>query len=228
MQSNNASVAIDGPAASGKTTVARQLARDLRYLYLDTGAMYRAVALCALEAGADVRDESAVMTALGPRTILIADDPEAQSGYRVALDDRDVTMRLVDADVTAVVSSVAAHPRVREDLVARQRTIAERGPVVMAGRDIGTVVLPLARHKFYLTASVDERVRRRALELEEAGRTVDRAELRADVERRDAMDEARTASPLRPAVDAMIIDSSDLGIDDVVARMLAAIAAVRA
>jgi cytidylate kinase len=130
--------------------------------------------------------------------------------------------------VTAVVSSVAAHPLVREELVARQRTIAERGPVVMAGRDIGTVVLPLARFKFYLTASVDERVRRRAAELEEAGRSVDVDALRADVERRDTMDAQRAASPLKPADDATIIDSSALDVDEVVARMRAVIASTRA
>ncbi len=130
--------------------------------------------------------------------------------------------------MTAVVSSVAAHPLVREELVARQRTIAERGPVVMAGRDIGTVVLPLARFKFYLTASVDERVRRRAAELEEAGRSVDVDALRADVERRDTMDAQRAASPLKPADDATIIDSSALDVDEVVARMRAVIASTRA
>ncbi len=224
MMTNHASVAIDGPAASGKTTVARRLARELRYLYLDTGAMYRAVAFCALAVRADIANEMAVLAALAPRTILVEEDADAVSGYRVSIDGTDVTSRLVDADVTAAVSSVASHPSVREDLVSRQRAIAERGPVVMAGRDIGTVVLPLARYKFFLTASVDERVRRRANELVEAGRTVDLAALHADVVRRDAMDAERATSPLRPADDAMILDSSDLDVDGVIARMRAAIA----
>lgn len=213
-------IALDGPSASGKSTIAQLLARKLGYLYLDTGAMYRAVALLALENGVDADNEAALVRLYHEHRIDIVADPSAPTGYRVLIDGQDRTQRLFGTNVTAMVSTVAAHPALRAALVARQQEIARGGPVVMAGRDIGTVVLPDARYKFFLTASVEERVNRRQAELAAAGVTVDTASLRAQIEERDRLDASRPVAPLRPAVDAVTIDSTAMSIDDVVATML--------
>lgn len=216
-------VALDGPVASGKTTLAQLLARKLGYLYLDTGAMYRSVALLALENGVEADNEAALVRLYREHRIDIAPDPAAATGYRVIVDGRDRTERLFGADVTAMVSTVAAHPAVRAALVERQQEIAREGSVVMAGRDIGTVVLPGARHKFFLTASLEERVKRRQAELAAAGVRVDTPSLRAQIEERDRLDASRPVAPLRPAPDAITIDSTAMTIDDVVSTMLARI-----
>jgi CMP/dCMP kinase len=216
-------VALDGPSAAGKSTIAQLLARKLGYLYLDTGAMYRAVALLALENGVDADNEAALVRLYRDHRIDIAADPEAPTGYRVIVDRADRTERLFGADVTATVSTVAAHRGVRAELVARQQEIAREGSVVMAGRDIGTVVLPGARYKFFLTASLDERVKRRQAELAAAGVRVDMPSLRAQIEERDRLDASRAVAPLRPAADAITIDSTAMTIDDVVSTMLARI-----
>jgi cytidylate kinase len=213
-------VALDGPVASGKTTLAQLLARKLGYLYLDTGAMYRAVALLALENGVDADNEAALVRLYREHRIDIVADAAAVTGYRVLIDGRDRTDRLFGTDVTSMVSTVAAHPAVRAALVERQQEIARSGPVVMAGRDIGTVVLPEARHKFFLTASVEERVKRRRAELAAAGVAVDSESLRRQIEERDRLDASRPVAPLRPAADAVTIDSTAMSIDDVVATML--------
>lgn len=213
-------VALDGPVASGKTTVAQLLARKLGYLYLDTGAMYRAVAFLALRYGIDADNEAALVRLYREHRIEIVADASRPVGYRVRIDGRDRTDRLFGADVTAIVSTVAAHPRLRAALVERQQEIARAGPVVMAGRDIGTVVLPDARHKFFLTASVEERVKRRKGELEAAGRSVDETSLRAQIEERDRLDASRPVAPLRAAPDAQTIDSTAMSPDDVVDTML--------
>jgi cytidylate kinase len=213
-------VALDGPVASGKTSVAQLLARKLGYLYLDTGAMYRAVALLALENGVDADNEAALVRLYREHRLDITADPSVPTGYRVMIDGRDRTERLFRPDVTAMVSTVAAHPAVRKALVERQQELAREGPVVMAGRDIGTVVLPRARHKFFLTASLDERVKRRQAELAAAGVSVDTASLRAQIEERDRLDASRAVAPLRPAPDAITIDSTALTIDEVVEAML--------
>jgi cytidylate kinase len=211
-----AHVAIDGPAGSGKTTVARALARRLGILYLDTGAMYRAVALEALRAGADPSDESAVVELAGRRPVRAVIDGRASQGFRVFAGDEELGDELYGNDVSRSVSAVAAHPRVRELLVERQRAIAAGGPVVMAGRDIGTVVLPDAPVKIYLTASVDARVERRRAELAERGTFVEAPELRRQIVERDRLDGSRAVSPLRPASDAVEIDASDLSVEQVV------------
>src|SRR6185312_12356452 len=184
-------VALDGPSAAGKSTIAQLLARKLGYLYLDTGAMYRAVALLALENGVDADNEAALVRLYRDHRIDIAPDPRTPAGYRVIVDGRVRTERLFGADVTAMVSTVAAHPAVRAELVARQQEIAREGAVVMAGRDIGTVVLPRARYKFFLTASLDERVKRRQAELAAAGVRVDTPGMRAQIEERDRLDASR-------------------------------------
>ncbi len=223
--SGHAHVAIDGPAGSGKTTVARALARRLGVLYLDTGAMYRAVALCALRAGIDPGEEAAVVDAITQRPVRVTLDPSEPDGFRVWSADVPFGNELYDNSVSRVVSLVAAHPRVRTAMVERQRSIAAENAVVMAGRDIGTVVLPDAPFKIYLTASVDERARRRSAELSERGASVEREELKAEIERRDLLDSTREASPLRAAADAIEIDSTGQTVEAVVERIAALVRA---
>ncbi len=215
----NDHVAIDGPVASGKTTISQILAAETGHLYLDTGAMYRAVAYLALMNGVDLDNESGLVSMLAHHTIAIVADPATTAGYRVMIDAKDTGERLFDPDVASAVSSVAALPAIRAELVQRQRAIAAQGPVVMAGRDIGTVVLPDARHKFFLTASVDERARRRQAEFHERGLNVELEQVRAQIAERDRLDSTRAASPLRAAADAVTIDSTSLQPADVVARM---------
>lgn len=226
--SMNDHVAIDGWTAAGKTTIAKLLASEMSFLYLDTGAMYRAVAYLALRNGVDLDSESGLVDMLAHHTIAIVTDASATAGYRVLVDGRNTGERLFDPDVAAAVSSVAALPAIRTDLVARQRAIAAQGPVVMAGRDIGTVVLPDARHKFFLTASVDERARRRQAEFHDRGLDVALDQVRAQIVERDRLDSTRAASPLRAADDAITIDSTDMQPHEVVARMRAAMDAARA
>jgi cytidylate kinase len=223
----NDHVAIDGPVASGKTTISQLLAAETHRLYLDTGAMYRSVALLALTNGVDLDTEASLVAMLAHHTIAIVTDPAVTAGYRVLIDGRDVGDRLFDPDIAATVSTVAAFPAVRAELVERQRAIAATGPVVMAGRDIGTVVLPDAQHKFFLTASVDERARRRQAEFAERGLAVSFADVRAQIVERDRLDSNRAASPLVAAPDARVIDSTDLQPEDVVVRMRAVIEGAR-
>jgi cytidylate kinase len=219
----NQHVAIDGPVASGKTVAARALAKALGHLYLDTGAMYRAAAFLALEREVDLDNEPAILHLLAHHRIGLVPDESRSVGYRVEIDGIDTRDKLFDPHVSAAVSTVAALPGVRQAMVAEQRRIADSGPVVMAGRDIGTVVLPQARHKFFLTASVDERAQRRAKEFAERGIEVPLDEVRAQIEERDRLDRTRAASPLRPAPDAEEIDSTGMPASAVVERMRAAI-----
>jgi cytidylate kinase len=216
-----AHVAIDGPAGSGKTTVARELARRIGALYLDTGAMYRALALIAVESEEDPTSEEAMLELARKWPIRVALDPDSPMGFRVFAGSRELGDALYRGDVTGSVSVVAAHPGVRALMVERQRAIADEGPVVMAGRDIGTVVLPGAPVKIYLTATVPERVERRLAELTAEGRVVDRATLQAEIEERDRLDSTRETAPLRAAADAREIDSSGLTVEEVVERIAA-------
>ena len=194
----NRHVAIDGPVASGKTVAARALAAALGHLYLDTGAMYRAVAFLALERGIDLDNEPGLLFTIAHHNVRLVPDEGRSAGYRVEIDGVDVGDELFDPQVSAAVSTVAALPRVREAMVAEQRAIAESGPVVMAGRDIGTVVLPDARFKFFLTASIEERAGRRAREFASRGIAVDLDEVRAQIEERDRLDDARLRCCGRP------------------------------
>jgi cytidylate kinase len=211
-----AHVAIDGPAGSGKTTVARALARRLGVLYLDTGAMYRAVALGALRAGADPNDETAVIELARRRPVRAVPDSAATAGFRIYAGEEELGEELYGNDVSRAVSAVSAHPRVRELLVERQRAIAQNGAVVMAGRDIGTVVLPDAPVKVFLTASLDARVERRRAELAARGTQVEAAELRRQILERDRLDAGRAVAPLQAAPDAVEIDASELSVEAVV------------
>lgn len=204
-------VAIDGPAGSGKSTVARRVAERLDIGYLDTGAMYRAVTLAALHANCSLDDADAVTEVANT---LILDMPESGE---VLVNGEDATTDIRGPEVTAAVSTVAAHPGVRADLVERQRAWARgRGGGVLEGRDIGSVVFPDAVAKIYLTASEEVRAARRA---GEQG-SVDRDAVAADLARRDALDSQRSADPLRQAEGAIEIDTSHLSIDEVVSLIV--------
>jgi cytidylate kinase len=219
----NRHVAIDGPVASGKTVAARALAASLGHLYLDTGAMYRGAAYLALHFGVDLDNERAILALIDHHRIRLVTDETASAGYRVEIDGADTGTRLFDPEVSSAVSTVAALPGVRNAMVAEQRAIAAEGPVVMAGRDIGTVVLPDARFKFYLTASVEERADRRAKEFAERGLDVSLDEVREQIEERDRLDRNRAVAPLRAASDAVVIDSTALQAGDVLRQMRAII-----
>ena len=207
-------VAIDGPAGSGKSTVSRGVAAALGIPVLDTGAMYRAVTLAAMEAGVPLDDEAGVARVAERASI------EAEAGV-TRVDGRDVSAEIRTPEVTAAVSVVAAHPAVRGVLVGRQRAWARtHGGAVVEGRDIGSVVFPDAAVKVYLTASDEERARRRQSDEAAVEREVDVDEIRAAIARRDALDSGRVASPLMVTEDATVIDTTHRGVDDVVAEIV--------
>lgn len=208
-------IAVDGPSGTGKSTAARRLATALDAAYLDTGAMYRAATLHVLRAGVEVTDGDAVAASTAALTLEIGTDPQVEV---VRLGGEDVRTEIRGTAVTAAVSAVSAVPVVRERLVARQREIADAaGRIVVEGRDIGTVVLPRADLKVYLTASAQERARRRATQ----DGTVDHAAVLEAVQRRDHLDATRVSSPLRAAEDAVVLDTSDIDLTETVARLRA-------
>ena len=214
-------IAIDGPAASGKSTVAKLLADQVGYLYFDTGVMYRAVTWAALTRDISVDDEPAVTAlAKGLDIDVLSPTAEDERQYTVLVDGQDATWAIREPAVDASVSKVSAYPGVRAAMVLQQRRIAGRGCIVMVGRDIGTVVLPDADLKVYLDASAEERARRRWNE--EQARGIDRAynEVLTEVRRRDRIDSTRKVAPLKPAVDAIILDSTTLSIEAVVSTIL--------
>ena len=218
--SKPSTIAIDGPAASGKSTIGELLARRLGYLCLDTGAMYRAVTWVALERGIDIADEEAI-TALAERVEINITRSIVEDGrqYTVYANGEDVTWQIRRPEVDANVSPVSAYPGVRQALTDQQRRIGRRGRIVMMGRDIGTVVLPGADLKIYLEATVEERARRRHREILERGEEADYEEVLAAMRRRDKIDSEREAAPLRPADDAIIIDTTGLSIAEVLAKV---------
>ena len=210
-------IAIDGPSGAGKSTLGRRLARELGLLYIDTGAMYRAVALAVAAAGVEVSDAAAVAAVARTASIRLEGDPEA---LRVTLDGRDVSEEIRGESVGHAASVVSAIPEVRRELVRRQREMGEGRGVVLDGRDIGTVVFPAADVKFFLTAVPEERARRRLDEERTRERAPSFEETLADINERDRRDSTRDDSPLRIAADAVVIDTTELSIEDVFQRML--------
>jgi CMP/dCMP kinase len=215
-------IAVDGSAASGKSTIGRRLAARLGYPFLDTGVMYRAVTYAAVRDGVPLDDPEA-LTRLAQETALDVSpaDPAGGGGSRVLVDGEDVSERLRSPEVEEAVSLVSRVPGVREALVRKQREIAGRQSIVMAGRDIGTVVLPGADVKIYLDASLEERARRRYEEFARLGRDVTAEMVLEDLRRRDQIDTERAVSPLRPADDARILQTDGMTQDEVLARVAA-------
>ena len=215
-------IAIDGPAASGKSTIGKRLAEYLGYLFFDTGVMYRAVTWIALQRGVDVRDERAVTRLAEETPIEVA--PASRSDGRVCnvmVEGRDITWETRRPEVDANVSVVSAYAGVRRALSAQQRRIGQRGRVVMVGRDIGTIVLPDADLKIYLDASAEKRARRRFDEIVARGEKADYDEILSKVRARDRIDSTRAVAPLRPANDALILDSDRLNADQVFEKVKA-------
>lgn len=217
-------IAIDGPAASGKSTIAQKLAEQLGYLYFDTGVMYRAATLAALRRLGGVQDEQAV-TGLVDSIKIDVRQPSQQDGrlVDVLVDEEDVSWAIRQPEVEANVSVVAAYAGVRKALTMQQRAVGQRGRVVMVGRDIGTVVLPEADLKIYLDASVEERARRRHEESQQRGGSTSYDEILASMRRRDQIDSTRAVAPLRPAEDAVMINTDGLDVCAVLEKVAALI-----
>ncbi|WP_411163833.1 (d)CMP kinase [Lacticaseibacillus paracasei] len=217
-------IAIDGPASAGKSTIAKRVAKELGFIYCDTGAMYRTVTYMAIKDQLGFGDEAAIMQHLANMTIRFEPgDPE----QRVLMNDEDVTLAIREPDVTNNVSQVSALPKVRTELVKRQRDIAASSNIVMDGRDIGTTVLPNAEVKIYMVASVAERAKRRYKENIQKGIETPLATLEQEIAERDRKDYHRAVSPLRQASDAIRIDTTSMTIDEVVERILSLIGQVK-
>ncbi|MFQ5856899.1 MAG: (d)CMP kinase [Anaerolineae bacterium] len=214
-------ITIDGPAAAGKSTIGEAVAERLGYRYLDTGAMYRAVTWIALLGGVDIRDETAV-TAVAEAIAIDITTPTNDDGrqYTVFVDGQDVTWALRRLEVDANVSVVSAYPGVREAMMAQQRRITGQGEAVVVGRDIGTVVLPDADLKIYLEASVEERARRRYKERLARSETPDYEAILRDMRQRDRLDSSRAMAPLRPADDAIIVNTDSLTVEQAIDRVM--------
>ncbi|WP_100010779.1 (d)CMP kinase [Lentibacillus sediminis] len=210
-------IAIDGPAAAGKSTVARLVAEKLSYIYIDTGAMYRALTLKALQKRIDLDEEKPLADLLMHTEITLEQKGEGQI---VLLDGNDVTWEIRSQKVTSHVSYAAKHPAIRKEMVERQRALAARSGVVMDGRDIGTHVLPDAEVKIFLVASVEERAKRRYEENLQKGFYPDMEELKREIEERDRIDSEREAAPLIKAADATEIDTTSLSINEVAQQIL--------
>lgn len=214
-------IAIDGPAASGKSTLAKKLAGELGYLYFDTGVMYRAVTLAVLRRGIDVQDERRVSDVAGNLEIDVRPASSADGRqYDVIMDGDDVTWDIRSPEVDRNVSQVSMYAGVRNAMTQRQREIGARGDVVMVGRDIGTVVLPEADLKIYLDASVEARANRRFQEKMERGEPADYEDILADMRKRDQIDSTRELAPLQVAADAIILDNTYLSIDQELGKVL--------
>ncbi|MEE0751912.1 MULTISPECIES: (d)CMP kinase [Lachnospiraceae] len=205
-------IAIDGPAGAGKSTIAKEIAKNLGFVYVDTGAMYRAIALHLLRNHISAEDTAALEASLQDITIRISYSGGEQ---QIILNGENVTGQLRQEAVGNMASKSAANPKVREKLLQLQRDLARENDVVMDGRDIGTFVLPKADVKIYLTASVEERAKRRCLELEEKGIPADLEKIKEDIRTRDHQDMNRSIAPLKKAEDAVVVDSSKLSIPEV-------------
>lgn len=210
-------IAIDGPAGAGKSTIARIVSKSLNIIYLDTGAMYRAVAYKMLNSKIDLKDNRAILDALDSTNIEIVYNEDVQ---RVILDGHDITPLIRTSEISIAASKVAVIPEVRKKLVEIQRRIAKTKPLVMDGRDIGSYVLPDASIKFYLTASLDERAKRRWKEMSIKGIEQDIQSIRRDIQERDAKDQSRSFAPLKQVKDAILIDTTDKSIEEVSEEIL--------
>lgn len=219
-------IAIDGPAGAGKSTIGALVAERLGYLFLDTGGMYRAVALAAQRKGVDP-DDAERLAQLARESRITIGPPTVRDGraYTVLLDGDDVTWAIREPDIDRIVSQVARVRAVREAMVEQQRALAERGRLVMVGRDIGTVVLPKADKKIYLTASAAERAKRREEELRSRGTVRPRQELLQEILRRDKLDSERAVAPLRAADDAIVIQTDGLSVGQALEKVLTTITA---
>ncbi len=217
MSENHIVIAIDGPAGAGKSTVAKKLADRLCIFYLDTGAMYRALTLKALEKHLDLADEDQ-LTEMTKNTLIVFEKKD--SNLQVLLDGRDVTEDIRSIEVTNNAFYLARTKGVREELVSSQQEIGKKQSIVAEGRDTTTVVFPHATKKFFLDAKVEERLQRRYDELQEKGKSVEKEELLKDIKDRDNKDSSREVGPLKKAEDAIIIDSSSMSADEVVEQLL--------
>lgn len=218
-------VTIDGPSGAGKSTISKLLAARLRYTYLDTGAMYRVVGLQVLRGGLDLEDQGArekLAPLLAALDMTLAPGEEGKE-TRAFLDGEDVSAAIRTPEMAMVASRVSAQAEVRKKLTEMQRTIGNNGAIVAEGRDMGTIVFPDAMHKFFLDASPMERAKRRQKQLAENGRKIEYQEILAQIQKRDEDDSKRALAPLKPAEDAVIVDSSEMGIEEVVSFMLAVI-----
>ena len=213
-------IAIDGPAGSGQSTVAKEVAKMLGFHYLDTGAMYRSIAWLALERGISLDEDEAVADLARTETVVFSHEEGNPLPSGVAIAGHDITLEIRTPRIDKAVSPVSAIPAVREALTQQQRAIAASENIVMEGRDIGTVVFPRAELKVFLTASAEERARRRALQNAQRGfGETDEAAILADIIRRDEADSTRAVAPLRPAEDAVMLDTTGMGIDEVCAAI---------
>jgi cytidylate kinase len=218
-------VTIDGPSGAGKSTISKLLAARLHYTYLDTGAMYRVVGLQVERAGLDLEAEGAredLVQLLAGLDMTLAPGEEGKD-TRAFLNGEDVSDAIRTPEMAMVASRVSAQAEVRKKLTEMQRTIGKNGAIVAEGRDMGTIVFPNAMHKFFLDASPEERAQRRQKQLAENGQKVEFQEILAQIQKRDRDDSGRSLAPLQPAEDAIIIESSEMSIDEVVSFMLAAI-----
>lgn len=213
----NINIAIDGPAGAGKSTVAKLVAKELGFLYIDTGAMYRALTLQAMELGINLQDEFALNNYLKTHTIQLVNDGGSQ---KVIVNDREVTEQIRTPEVSRNVSLVSSHAEVRKTMVSLQQELAKGSNVVMDGRDIGTHVLPQAQVKIFLTASIEERAKRRFEELMIKGYKANLNEIIKDISLRDKKDQERAVAPLKAAEDAVLIDTSSLSVQEVVQKIL--------
>lgn len=211
-------VAIDGPAGAGKSTTAKMVAKKLNFAFLDTGAMYRAATWWALDQGVDLDDPQALADNTARMTLEIS---ESEAGQVVRVNGMDVSEAIRTPEITNLIYKLDQNSTIRAQLVALQRRFGEQQPTVAEGRDIGTVVFPMARCKIFLDASLDARTDRRARQLEAKGAPVDREKLRADLHERDEQSRNRADSPLRQAEDAILLDTTELTFDEAVDRIVA-------
>jgi cytidylate kinase len=210
-------IAIDGPAGAGKSTIAKKISAKLGWIYVDTGAMYRAIALNCIRNEADPSDEASINSVAEASQVKLE---YGENGQQVILNGENVNGLIRNEQVSKMTSSISIYPKIREKMVALQRELAEAENVVMDGRDIGTCVLPNAFLKIYLTASAEERARRRFIEYQEKGISANLEELQKEIVERDERDMNREISPLRQAEDAVLVDSSFMTIDEVVEKII--------